>query len=107
MSGRLEYWAHPASIEVAAIHMAREQCADAEVRRAWRAAVKKIADYTTPYLSGSELDPMWSSVAATACYRESSELQRQWADLLAAVARRDAAAIVRSGSCSWSSPIRR
>ncbi len=98
VSGRLESLAHPALIEVATIHMAREQCADAEVRRAWRAALRKIADYTTPYLSGGELDPMWSRVATTSCYRESSGVERQWADLLAAVARRDAAGIVRSGT---------
>jgi spermidine synthase len=104
ISGRLEYLAHPASIEVAAIHLAREQCADADVRRAWRAAVRKIADYTTAHLSGGELDPMWSRVAATPCYRESSGVERQWADLLAAVARRDAAAIVRSGTLFLEQP---
>lgn len=104
VSGKLEHLSHPASIEVAAIHMAREQCADADVRRAWRAAVKNVADYTTPYLSSSELEGMWSSVAATPCYRESSEIQRQWADLLAAVARRDAAAIVRSGTSLLEQP---
>ena len=68
------------------------------MQRAWREAVKKIADYTTPFLSGSELEGMWSTVTQTPCYRESSDSHRQWADLLAAVARREAGAIVRSGT---------
>jgi predicted membrane-bound spermidine synthase len=97
VSGKLERIAQPASIEIAAIQVSREQCADVGVRRAWREAIKKVADYTTPYLSGGELERMWSTVAATPCYRESAEIQRQWADLLAAVSRRDADAIVRNG----------
>ncbi len=97
ISGQLEYLAQPTSIEVAAIHAGPSQCADPGVQRAWREAVRKVADATTPYLSGSELEGMWTSVAASPCYRESSDGPRQWADLLAAVARRDAGAIVRSG----------
>lgn len=98
ISGRLELLAQPTSIEVTAVHAAHAQCADAGVQRAWREAVKKIADHTTPFLSGSELEGMWSTVAQTPCYRESPEGHRQWADLLAAVARRDAGSIVRSGT---------
>jgi spermidine synthase len=104
ISGKLEHLAQPASIEVAAVHTAHAQCANAGVQRAWRDAVKKIADYTTPYLSGSELEGMWSTVAQTPCYRESADIHRQWADLLAAVARRDAGAIVRSGTLLLEQP---
>jgi predicted membrane-bound spermidine synthase len=98
ISGKLEHLRHPVSTEVAAIHMHREQCADSDSRRAWLGAVQEIADQTTPYLSARQLDPMWNSVATTACYRESSETQKQWVELLAAVARRDAAAIVPSAT---------
>lgn len=98
VSGKLEHVAEPAALGIATIHATREQCADIGVRRAWHHAVKQVAAHTTPYLSVSELEPMWNSVAATPCYRESSEIQRQWPDLLAAVARRDATAVVRSGT---------
>jgi hypothetical protein len=98
ISGKLELLAPPTSHEVAIIHTVRGQCAAIGTQRAWRDAVRKIADYTTPFLSGSELDGMWSSIAATACYHESSDVQRQWADLLGAVARRDAGAVERSGT---------
>jgi spermidine synthase len=104
ISGKLEQLAQPTSIEVAAIHAARAQCADAGVQRAWRDAVRKIADYTTPFLSGGELEDMWSAVAETPCYRESAEIHRQWADFLAAVARRDAGAIVRNGTLLLEQP---
>ena len=104
VSGKLEHLAHPASIEVAAVHMTREQCADADARRAWRQSIKKIADYTTPYLSVSQLEPMWSRVTATACYREPDPGQKPWADMLAAVARRDAAAIVHNGTLLLEQP---
>jgi hypothetical protein len=104
ISGKLEHLGHPVSVEVAAIHMTREQCADPDVRRSWLGAVKEIAMQTTPHLSATRLAPMWSSVAATACYRESSAIQKQWVDLLAAVARRDAAAIVQNGSSLLGQP---
>jgi hypothetical protein len=104
VSGKLGQLAQPASIEVAALHVSGEQCADVGVQRAWRDAIKKIAVYTTPYLSGNELEGMWNSIAATPCYRESDEIQRDWADLLAAVSRRDAAAIVRSGTLLLQQP---
>jgi hypothetical protein len=104
ISGKLEHLSHPISTDVAVIHMTHEQCADSDSRRAWLAALKAIAVQTTPYLSASQLDPMWNSVATTACYRESSEIEKQWVELLAAVARRDATAIARSATALLEQP---
>jgi spermidine synthase len=97
VSGNLQQVAEPASIEIAAIHASQQQCADAGMQHTWREALTQIAGRTTGYLSISELDPMWSTIAGTPCYAASGEMQRHWPDLLAAVARRDPAAIVRSG----------
>jgi spermidine synthase len=104
VSGKLERLSQPQSIEVTVIHAPAKQCADIGVQRAWRDAVKSIAVRTTPYLSGSELEPMWNSIAATPCYHSPAEIQKLWADMLAAVSRRDAAAIVSNGTLLLQQP---
>jgi hypothetical protein len=104
VSGKLERLSQPESIEVAAIYASAEQCADIGVQRAWRDAIKKIALNTSAHLSGSELEQMWRSIAATPCYRAPAAIQKPWADLLAAIARRDAVAIVRNGTLLLDQP---
>jgi spermidine synthase len=98
VSGKLAEVAAAVTSQITTLRASREQCLDPGVQRAWRGAVKTVADLTTPSLSADELKGMWSTIVTTDCYRSDSARNRPWADFLAAVAGRDASVIVQSGT---------
>jgi predicted membrane-bound spermidine synthase len=74
------------------------QCASPEGRTAWLSSIRFVSDTTAPYLTATELAPMWAKIASSPCYRDVSSENRLWADLYRAVAARDAPAVVRVGT---------
>lgn len=74
-----------------------DDCASAPAREEWQLAVKNLSDDTSAYLNPAELQPLWSQVEASSCYRTAANEDRAWVDLWAAIARRDSPAIVRLG----------
>jgi spermidine synthase len=73
-------------------------CAASPERTAWADAVRRLSDQTAAYLDSGELEPIWTSIASSPCYREVGAEQDAWVDLFAAIARRNAPDIVRLGT---------
>ena len=85
------------ALNVLALRASAQQCLDPGVQKAWFAAVRGVAELTTPYLTATELQPMWQGIIAGPCYRAADEPHRVWVDLVAAIALRDASGIVQAG----------
>ena len=73
-------------------------CAAAPAQAAWADAVRNLSDQTAAYLNSGELEPLWTSVLSSPCYREVGADPEAWVDLYAAIARRNAPDIVRLGT---------
>jgi hypothetical protein len=73
-------------------------CAAPPAQAAWADAVRNLSDQTAAYLNSGELEPLWASILASACYREAGADQDAWVDLYAAIAQRNALDIVRLGT---------
>jgi spermidine synthase len=74
------------------------QCTSPEGRSAWLGSIRFVSDTTAPYLTATELAPLWDKIASGPCYRAVSSDNRMWVDLYRAVAARDAPAVVRVGT---------
>jgi hypothetical protein len=74
------------------------QCASPEGRSAWLKSIRFISDITSPYLTATELAPVWAKIASSPCYRGVSSDDRMFADLYRAVAARDAPSVIRVGT---------
>jgi predicted membrane-bound spermidine synthase len=70
-------------------------CAASPAQAVWADAVRNLSDQTAPYLNSGELEPLWSSIMSSPCYREVGAEQDAWVDLYAAIAHRNAPDIVR------------
>jgi hypothetical protein len=73
-------------------------CTAAPAQAAWADAVRNLSDQTAAYLNSGELEPLWTSVLSSPCYREVGAGPDAWVDLYAAIARRSAPDIVRLGT---------
>jgi hypothetical protein len=69
-----------------------------EGRTTWLKTIRFVSDATSPYLTATELAPVWAKIASSPCYRDASGENRWWADLYRAVAARDAPTVARVGT---------
>jgi predicted membrane-bound spermidine synthase len=76
----------------------RAACGDPAAQVAWAEAVRKLSDQTAPYLNAGELEPLWTAISSSPCYREAGAGEDAWVDLFAAIAERNAPDIVRLGT---------
>jgi spermidine synthase len=74
------------------------QCASTDGNAAWLVSTRFVSDATAPYLTASELAPIWAKITSSPCYRAVLSETRMWADLFRATAARDAAEIARVGT---------
>ena len=70
-------------------------CGAPAAQAAWADAVRNLSDQTAAYLNPGELEPLWSAIVSSPCYREVGAHQQAWVELFAAIAQRNASDIVR------------
>jgi hypothetical protein len=97
-SGSLDTLDPASATYLSRIDMSRERCAAEAAQGTWKTAVRNISDYTTAYLTSTEVTQIWNKVISSSCYRDVSGDHTTWADLFAALAQRDAPQIVRFGT---------
>ena len=73
-------------------------CVEPPARAAWADAVRNLSDQTAAYLNPAELEPLWTSILSSPCYRELGLGQVAWVNLFAAIAQRNAPDIIRLGT---------
>jgi hypothetical protein len=86
------------ALDVLSLNTPASACVHESVRNAWVQSVQSIAASTTPFLTGTDLLPIWTRIRGSACNQQISATQKVMLDFLEAVAQRNAASIVERGS---------
>ena len=86
------------AMSIAALRPSDDECQEAILKGAWRAAVSDLSMQTTSMLPYADLEPLWKAITTSPCYAEASPDDLAWVDFFHAVAKRDRPEISRLGT---------